>query len=71
MNLQLSTLPRDEMERAFQAHDSSYDGLFFYAVRTTGIFCRPSCASRPKPEHVEFFPTVRDAVFGEARMGAK
>ena len=55
------------MERAFQARDSSYDGLFFYAVRTTGIFCRPSCPSRPKPEHIEFFPTVRDAIFAGYR----
>ena len=42
MTIQLTTLPRDEMERAFHQRDSSYDGLFFYAVRTTGIFCRPA-----------------------------
>ncbi len=35
------------------------DGQFFYAVRTTGIFCRPSCASRlPRQENVEFFDTT-------------
>ncbi len=67
MNLQLTSLPREEMERAFHERDSSYDGLFFYAVRTTGIFCRPSCASRPKPEHLEFFPTVREAIFAGYR----
>jgi AraC family transcriptional regulator of adaptative response/methylated-DNA-[protein]-cysteine methyltransferase len=34
-----------EMERARAARDKSYDGVFYIAVRTTGIFCRPSCPS--------------------------
>lgn len=50
-----------EMLKAFDARDASYDGLFVFAVRTTGIFCRPSCASRPKLEHVEFFGSIREA----------
>jgi AraC family transcriptional regulator of adaptative response/methylated-DNA-[protein]-cysteine methyltransferase len=29
-----------------QARDRSADGAFFYAVKTTGVFCRPSCAAR-------------------------
>lgn len=38
------------------ARDRSADGAFFYAVRTTGIFCRPSCPSRkPKRENVQIF----------------
>lgn len=38
------------------------DGRFFYAVRTTGIFCRPGCASRlPRRENVEFFDTTEAA----------
>jgi AraC family transcriptional regulator of adaptative response/methylated-DNA-[protein]-cysteine methyltransferase len=59
-----SRLPaRDEMERAFLASDASYDGIFFTAVRTTGIFCRPSCRARkPLPSNVEFFGTVREAL---------
>jgi len=41
---------------------SAFDGVFYFAVRTTGIFCRPSCASRPpKRENVSFFPTTNDA----------
>lgn len=41
---------------AVAARDASADGQFFYAVRTTGVFCRPSCASRlPRRENVEFF----------------
>jgi AraC family transcriptional regulator, regulatory protein of adaptative response / methylated-DNA-[protein]-cysteine methyltransferase len=41
---------------AVLARDPHADGMFFYAVRTTGVYCRPSCASRrAKPEHVLFF----------------
>ena len=47
---------RHEMERAYQRSDASYDGVFYLGVRTTGIFCRPSCPARkPKPQNVEFF----------------
>jgi AraC family transcriptional regulator of adaptative response/methylated-DNA-[protein]-cysteine methyltransferase len=60
--------PRAEMERAVLESDASYDGIFFTAVRTTGIFCRPSCRARkPLPENVEFFPTVREALFAGYR----
>ena len=51
-----------EMERAWQARDESYDGVFFTAVKTTGIYCKPSCPSRPKREHIEFFPQISKAV---------
>ena len=38
--------------------DRAFDGVFFFAVRTTGVYCRPSCASRPaKRENVSFFAT--------------
>ncbi|NQX69468.1 methylphosphotriester-DNA--protein-cysteine methyltransferase family protein [Paenibacillus alba] len=46
-------------ERFWQAivtNDAAYDGTFYYAVMTTGIFCRPSCKSRaPKRENVRIF----------------
>jgi AraC family transcriptional regulator of adaptative response/methylated-DNA-[protein]-cysteine methyltransferase len=35
------------MDRAVRRRDESYDGVFLVAVKTTGVFCRPSCASRP------------------------
>ena len=57
-----TVLTEPEMTAAWQRRDASYDGLFFSAVKTTGIFCRPSCPSRPKLEHVEFFPTCGEAV---------
>lgn len=50
---------REEMVRAFERRDAAYDGIFFTAVRTTGIFCRPSCPSRPRLEHVEFLASIR------------
>ncbi|HEY9783291.1 MAG TPA: methylated-DNA--[protein]-cysteine S-methyltransferase [Leptolyngbyaceae cyanobacterium] len=56
-----------EMKQVFYRKDACYDGMFFVAVRTTGIFCRPSCPSRPKPENIEFFPTIRSAVFAGYR----
>jgi AraC family transcriptional regulator of adaptative response / DNA-3-methyladenine glycosylase II len=47
-----------ERYTAIQAKDSRFDGQFITAVRTTGIYCRPSCPARtPKPENVTFFPT--------------
>lgn len=46
----------DAKWQAVMARDASCDGAFVYAVATTGIFCRPSCASRrPKHENVRFF----------------
>ena len=60
--------PREEMERAFFESDASYDGIFVTGVRTTGIFCRPSCRARkPLLENIEFFGTVREALFAGYR----
>ncbi|MEG0922260.1 MAG: bifunctional DNA-binding transcriptional regulator/O6-methylguanine-DNA methyltransferase Ada [Comamonas sp.] len=43
---------------AVQARDTAFDSRFVYAVRSTGVFCRPSCSSRqPKPENVSFYDT--------------
>jgi AraC family transcriptional regulator of adaptative response/methylated-DNA-[protein]-cysteine methyltransferase len=60
----MQTLPPPaEMRRAFLSGDASYDGVFFTGVRTTGIFCKPSCTARkPRPENVEFFATPRQAL---------
>ena len=59
--------PLQEMERAFAAKDASYDGVFYVAVKTTGIFCRPSCPSHPKLENVEFFSSIKDCLFAGYR----
>src|SRR6185436_7649884 len=64
----LSLPPQRELMRAFDERDSTYDGVFFVAVKTTGIFCRPVCrAKKPKPENVEFFATGREAMFAGYR----
>ena len=48
--------------RAVQRRDQSFDGRFVYAVSSTRIFCRPSCASRrPTKSNVEFFGSAADA----------
>jgi AraC family transcriptional regulator, regulatory protein of adaptative response / methylated-DNA-[protein]-cysteine methyltransferase len=47
---------------ALAARDSAADGTFFYSVRTTGVYCRPSCAARvARPENVAFHLTAADA----------
>lgn len=44
-------------------NDTAYDGVFFYAVRTTGIFCRPSCKSRrPNRENIRVFRQSQEAI---------
>ena len=46
--------------QAVEANDSRFDGVFFFGVRTTGIYCRPSCRARlPKRENVEFYPNAK------------
>lgn len=63
MQQQAALPPADEMYRAFMERDSRYDGIFFTAVRTTGIFCRPTCPARkPKRDNIEFHPTARAAL---------
>ena len=57
-----------EMEKAVLGRDASYDGIFFVAVRTTSIFCRPSCPARkPKRENMVFYPAAKEALFAGYR----
>lgn len=60
----MMTLPSTtEMYRALVDRDQSYEGLFYACVRTTGIFCRPTChARKPKPQNVEYAPTIQEAL---------
>ncbi|MFD0771191.1 bifunctional transcriptional activator/DNA repair enzyme AdaA [Bacillus sp. CGMCC 1.60114] len=53
----------DERWQAIVHNDSSYDDKFYYAVKTTGIFCRPSCKSRtPNRNNVRIFLNVQQAL---------
>ena len=57
-----------EKWEAITTCDERYDALFFYAVRSTGIFCRPSCKSRnPAQRNVLFFDTREEAMAGGFR----
>lgn len=57
-----SNLDTEAAWRAFEQRDRAADGHFVVAVRTTGIYCRPSCAARrPRREHVDFYPNPQSA----------
>ena len=62
MKTDTTVLTEKEMMSAWQRRDSSYDGVFFLGVRTTGIFCQPSCPSQPRREHLDFFRNAGDAI---------
>lgn len=56
------TTEQDPRWAAILARDSKADALFVYGVKTTGVYCRPSSASRlPRPENIEFFDTAAQA----------
>ena len=54
--------PTAVMARAVSRRDPDYDGVFVVAVRTTGIFCRPSCPARALPQNRQYLPTAGDAL---------
>ncbi|MCH9696430.1 MAG: helix-turn-helix domain-containing protein [Gammaproteobacteria bacterium] len=58
-------LQNDIYEKARLSRDARFDGRFYVAVKTTGIYCRPVCpANSPKSENISFYPTA--AAAGEA-----
>lgn len=58
----MRTIDEESAWAAFERRDRSWDGRVIGAVRTTGIYCKPSCpARRPKREHVEFFASAAEA----------
>lgn len=71
MSLQLSaprTIERMDTERtdrywrALMERDSAFDGVIYFGVRTTGVYCRPVCGARkPNRENVEFFDSIAEA----------
>ncbi len=51
------------MYQASLDKNPDFEGVFWMGVKTTGIFCRPTCTARkPKPENVEFFTNTKDAI---------
>ncbi len=53
--------PTKTMERALKKRDRGFDGIFFVAVKTTGVFCRPSCFRRPVKQFKRAFDRAGDA----------
>ncbi len=52
----------DVFYRAFIERDTSFEGVFFVGVKTTGIFCRPTCPAKPKRENIEFYHSAAEAM---------
>ncbi len=60
--LTATAVREDSRYEAVRSRDARFDGVFFFAVETTGIYCRPSCpAVTPKRHNVRFFPTAAAA----------
>ncbi len=54
---------QEEYYRALKEKDRNYEGIFFAGIKTTGIFCHPTCRARkPKFEHCEFYETAEEAL---------
>ena len=58
MHLAMTETAQDPRWQSVRHRDATADGQFVYAVKTTGVYCRPSCAARPaNPRNVSFYPT--------------
>ena len=58
----IASLPPQQLWNAVMSRDAAYDGKFIYAVRSTGVYCRPVCPSRrPRPSQAVFFAAPDDA----------
>lgn len=56
------------MKKAVYNNDSTYDGIFYVAVKSTSIFCKPSCnARKPLEKNIEFFGAAKEALFAGYR----
>ncbi len=60
----MQTLPDEEvLYQALLNRDTSLEGIFYFGVKTTGIFCRPSCSARkPLKRNVEYFSSIKSAM---------
>ena len=62
---------KKEFYKALMDKNSHYEGFFFVGVKTTGVFCRPTCPARkPKFENCEFFQTAQEALLASYRPEA-
>ncbi len=64
----LSEAVKQEFYNALISKSSEYEGVFYVGVKTTGVFCRPTCSARkPKYENCEFFQTAEQALIASFR----
>jgi AraC family transcriptional regulator of adaptative response/methylated-DNA-[protein]-cysteine methyltransferase len=64
----ISPKQQQEYFQALLAKNSEYEGVFFVGVKTTGVFCRPTCPARkPKFENCEFFQAAQEALLASYR----
>lgn len=64
----ISAERKKEFYQALLAKKAEYEGIFFVGVKTTGVFCRPTCPARkPKFENCEFFETAQQALLASYR----
>lgn len=57
-----------EYYKALLKKDTNYDGVFYVGIKTTGVFCRPTCPARkPKFENCDFFKTAQEALLASYR----
>ncbi len=65
---ELRTIDEETRWHALETRDASFDGIFFYGVRSTGVYCKPSCPSRrPRRAQVVFFDSHGEAEAGKFR----
>lgn len=57
----MNGMTNDERWAVVEKHDHLYDGVFFCAVKTTQIYCKPPCTARPLRKNVVFFENARQA----------
>lgn len=66
--MEIQSLSKEAMYNALVTKDSRFEGIFFAAIKTTGIFCRPTCTARkPKPENVEYYSSTQEAILNGYR----
>ncbi|KTD61393.1 bifunctional transcriptional activator/DNA repair enzyme AdaA [Legionella spiritensis] len=64
----ITSANKKEYYQALLDKNSQYEGIFYVGVKTTGVFCRPTCPARkPKYEHCEFFETAQQALLASFR----
>lgn len=64
----ITAAEKQEFYKALIDKNLQYEGIFFVGVKTTGVFCRPTCPARkPKFENCEFYRTAREALLASFR----